>query len=125
MFMTAREIKRRYQPHDPDRDLMGHETDTKLWNRKAREADQPAHSESLEPTLGQGIRERGVEQPIALGTQFGKSNKPQVIGGHHRIGLMGKIAPDTLLPVIHHESFGAAMRSDQAARAGRAGYRYT
>lgn len=34
--------------------------------------------------------------------QFGSAGKPEIAGAHHRLAALGEIAPDRLLPVIHH-----------------------
>ena len=116
MFMTADEITRMYQPLEGDRqgtynevplsqggkamEKWQPETDEQVWERKAEEAG--------EEYLYGDIEEHGVKRPVHLGTQMGKSGKPQVVGGHHRIAVMKEVAPDELMPVLHHENFQQA-----------------
>jgi hypothetical protein len=95
----------------------GIESDEQLWERKAEEADDYG--------LANDIREEGVQKPVSLGRQFGEMGKPQVVGGHHRIAVMGEEAPDELMPVLHYESFHHARMQGQHAEKGRGGYRYT
>lgn len=40
--------------------------------------------------------------------QFGSQGKPSIAGAHHRLAALGEIAPDRLLPVIHHNSMAEA-----------------
>lgn len=93
------------------------ETDEQLWERKAEEADDYG--------LASEIREEGVLKPVSLGSQFGESGKPQIVGGHHRIAVMAEEAPDELMPVLHYDSFHEARMQGQNAEKGRGGWRYT
>lgn len=40
--------------------------------------------------------------------QFGSAGKPSIAGAHHRLAALGEIAPDRLLPVIHHNTMHEA-----------------
>jgi hypothetical protein len=93
------------------------ETDQELWNRKAEEAGEYG--------LHEEIMEHGVQKPVSLGQQFGNSGKPQVVGGHHRIAVMGEESPDELMPVLHFKSFGQARMQGANAEKGRGGWKYT
>lgn len=94
------------------------ESDEQLWERKAEEADDYG--------LRGEIEEEGVRKPVTLGTQFGDSGKPQVVGGHHRIATMADIAPDELMPVLHVQGgLHQARMEGQNAERGRGGWRYT
>jgi len=46
--------------------------------------------------------------------QFGSAGKPQIAGAHHRLAILGEVAPDRLLPVIHHEKMGEARHGKSA-----------
>jgi hypothetical protein len=72
-------------------------------------------------TLYDSIREEGVQFPVHLGSQFGSSGKPEVVGGHHRVAAALDIAPDQPIPVLHHNDLSDA-RSDSNRKAGF-GYR--
>lgn len=72
-------------------------------------------------SLYDSIRESGVQYPVHLGTQFGSSNKPEVVGGHHRIAAALDAAPDSPIPVLHHTNINDA-RSRSNSDAGF-GYR--
>jgi len=93
------------------------ESDQELWNRKAEEAGDYG--------LHEDIMEHGVQKPVSLGQQFGNSGKPQVVGGHHRIAVMGEESPDELMPVLHFKSFGDARMQGANAEKGRGGWKYT
>lgn len=55
---------------------------------------------------------------VHLGSQFGESGKPQVVGAHHRIAAMDDIDSNRLLPVLHHKNIFQAKQ-------GFAGIPYT
>ena len=62
----------------------------------------------VEPmTLGESIRESGVQSPIRLGQNIGSEDKPQVVGGHHRLAVASD-QPDRLVPVLHHQDIWEA-----------------
>lgn len=67
---------------------------------------------SLHDRLHEAMQPGGVgyTSAIHLGTggPHGTSEKPQVYGAHHRIAAMSDIAPDRLLPVLHHRQFSEA-----------------
>lgn len=82
------------------------------------------HLDSWDRRMGQqslwgAVRQGGVQTPVHLGQQFGSSDKPQVVGGHHRIASALDTRPNDLLPVIHHESIHSARPLDPAEEAHR------
>jgi hypothetical protein len=94
------------------------ETDEQLWERKSEEA--------WDRGLAQSIIDKGVKKPVSLGTRIGESEKPQIVGGHHRIAVMAEEAPNELMPVIHYEGgLHQARQENERARKGLGGYRYT
>lgn len=52
----------------------------------------------------QGGSGAGFTGLVHLSHQFGSAGKPQIAGAHHRLAALGEIAPDRLLPVVHHET---------------------
>jgi hypothetical protein len=76
------------------------------------------HQES--ESLYDSIERTGVQKPIHLGRQFGLENKPQVVGGHHRLASANDINPDMLVPVLHHEDI-----IDAKSGGRRGGYKYS
>ena len=155
MFMTPREIHSQYQPLDNDRlevedDRAGDRTQRPyttqgfeneyvpsegqyrrqashegvhtedsdaLWERKL--------DESWDDGLHVSIDESGVKSPIRLGQQKGSEGKRQIVGGHHRLASATDIDDQQLVPVLHDESFGSALRGGQQWRKSREGYPYT
>jgi len=122
MFMSAREIKSQYQPLDADRlsvNADGHaeafgvkgpfslmESDYQLYARKLRESGGD---------LERDIMANGVTNPILLedGTDpngGGWHGRMQIVGGHHRVAVMLRRAPDQLMPVEHHKNLRAAKK---------------
>ena len=71
-------------------------------------------------SLAQSVASEGVQNPVHLGTQFGSSGKPQIVGGHHRIAAASESRPDDLIPVLHHDSIFQARKD-----ASSGGYKYT
>lgn len=71
-------------------------------------------------SLYNSIKEEGVRSPIHLGKNIGTMGKPQVAGGHHRLGAQFDIDPDQPMPVLHHEDIQAARRSSASG-----GYKYS
>ena len=59
-------------------------------------------------TLHSKIKSEGVKNPVHLGQTKGMKGKPQIVGGHHRIAASMDIAPDTLIPVVHHNDIKEA-----------------
>jgi hypothetical protein len=106
MFMTARDIVATHQPSDWDRDKTypkGQpsrlETDSEVLSRKLSESkggDWAGFHES--------IAAEGVKTPVHLSMQFGRSGKPQIGEGHHRVASTMDINPDRYIPVMHHET---------------------
>jgi hypothetical protein len=95
------------------------ESDSQLWDRKADEASEGYQSnDGYMSNLTDSIAQQGVKQPVHLGTQFGSSGKPSVVGGHHRIAGAYDVAQDMLIPVLHHEG------GIEAARHPSSGYKY-
>jgi len=77
-----------------------------------REDRWEAENWSLHDKLREAMRPggEGYTSVVHLGTggPQGQSDKPMVYGAHHRIAAMADIAPDRLLPVLHHRQFGEA-----------------
>lgn len=99
MFMTAHEIKSQYRPWQADRRAVevpdpdiGHtyrmETDSELWDRKAREA--PDHG------LTKTSVKHGIHTPVPL------LEGREVWDGHHRVAAAAVHTPDSLIPVEHY-----------------------
>jgi hypothetical protein len=118
MFMSAREIRNQYQAIDGDRSdthpLRPHprpenfdkwiENDDQLFNRKYEESWAPNRKVSSGRTLGDDILKHGVENPVSLQVDLektGSAKKPEILGGHHRLAVMGVHKPDELMPVEH------------------------
>lgn len=111
MFMSAREIRQDYQALDGDRDEIIDEfnerieDDPDLFARKYKEASQ--YPSGLTNPLAGDILRHGVKNPISLQedhTVTGSRKKPEILGGHHRVAVMERHKPDTLMPVEHFES---------------------
>jgi hypothetical protein len=98
------------------------EGDAELWQRKAAEG----HRYEIGPvvkgeftTLPESIAREGVKNPVHLSSdQFGAMGKRVVAGGHHRIAAAHEVAPDKLIPVLHHRDVNQAFNAKH-------GYRYT
>lgn len=96
MFMTAGEIKQHFDPRYGDRYGRGiSETEGKFWGRKLQEATR---RKTEDGTLRKSIREKGVQEPVALDLPSRRS-KPEIIEGHHRVAVAAKDAPNAMLPV--------------------------
>lgn len=78
-------------------------------------------NDSLYDRLSHAMRPggEGFTGHINLGTQFGDSGKPQVLGAHHRIAAMNDIDSERLLPVIHSQTIM------DARNMGSVGWKYT
>lgn len=135
MFMSANEIKADYQPLPGDKKMKRkpgssgwgsesytYEQDDALYARKANEAKHRGKGiRSGGPSLHQSIEQQGVQTPVHLGTETPNkkywfdsmsSDKPPVLGGHHRVAVMGEVAPDKLIPVMHHKDIMGARGLD-------------
>lgn len=138
MFMSANEIKSNYQSLPGDRKESGPwhdmkvETDEQLYSRKANEAKHRGKgSRSGGPSLYQSIAKEGVKDPIPLSVNPPSENNPwighktrdfttpEVVGGQHRIAVMGETQPDTLMPVLHHENIVMARHGPWTQAYGR------
>lgn len=119
MFMTPREIRDKYQPLEADwhmatAQLNGFEEEDEegnqlpdadeyeVWDQKYDEAmyDKYVHGPYGEISLADSIEQEGVKHPALLGPYKspGRTGKPQVVGGHHRIAAAND---DSFIPVIH------------------------
>lgn len=87
--------------------------------RKADEHRMNRDWGSLHDKLSDAMRPggEGFKGVVHLGTQPGPGGKPEVYGAHHRIAILDDVAPDRLLPVIHHAKFRDARQDQQ--------YKYT
>lgn len=92
------------------------------WRSKwATDTDTPRKTQTYEPfdpageggaSIMESVLKEGVKAPVSLSTtQFGSQGLPQIVGGHHRLAVMGREKPDTLLPVSHHEDIHSAQRN--------------
>ena len=99
------------------------ETDEQLWARKREQAKGDVTSGMLtmaktgyghqgEKTLYEHVTEHGVENPIALGTQFPR----EIMGGHHRLAVMAAERPNDYMPVIHVSDTGEALGHERRLR---------
>ena len=59
-------------------------------------------------SLGESIEETGVQSPIRLGSRIGSEDKPQIVGGHHRLAVQTQLDPNKLVPVLHHDDIWEA-----------------
>ena len=122
MFMSAREIESSHSPawgdheyvRDPenDRNTLGMvyparrvETSGEVWDRKYREASDPAgmwgsRRYPEHGTLRNAVVAEGVKEPVTLGDPAHYTgSEPEVRNGHHRIAIMLKERPDDMIPV--------------------------
>jgi len=114
MFMSAREIMRKYEPlgHDKEMDRAPLESNKTLWSRKLDYAKSWGFPEEL--------KRDGVQEPVELGLHAGHhywthnedgeinkspyvTKKPEIMSGHHRVISMMYAAPDTYMPVTHED----------------------
>lgn len=104
MHMTAQGIMDTYQGLSSDRDLLGEEpgprrpeTHQEFWERKAQENEASG--------IAHMIRNEGYDmrKPISLrapGAQGHiETERPEILGGHHRLATMVKEQPNKMLPV--------------------------
>lgn len=89
-WLTVKHIFEKYQPSDYDR-TDPEETDEELWERKRVMAGVKG--------LDKDIRKNGIAVPISLGYEYGSQNKPQIVGGHHRLAVAHSIDPEMKVPV--------------------------
>jgi hypothetical protein len=125
MFMSAREIRSSHKPLQGDfeevddwmdgmsadeDDATRMETEDELWNRKTEEAEDSG--------LYEDIEERGVQKPVHLSAytaddrHYQGGGHERILGGHHRIAVMGETRPDDLMPVLHHRNLFDAQGVD-------------
>ena len=77
-------------------------------NRARVERDFSDHE-----SLGDSVLRQGVHKPVFLGTDRGYGQKPEIVGGHHRVAVMAVHKPNELMPVTHEPSiFSAQSRAD-------------
>lgn len=103
MFMTPKEITSKWEPLYGDR-LVG-ESDSDFWKRTASEGkEMDVRGDERfgdEESLYGSVSREGVKNPVHLGWD---DNRPdQILGGHHRIAAAMDTAPDSVIPVLHHE----------------------
>lgn len=99
----------------PQHQGTGH-TDTHDWEMHGYlENKLSEHHEAMQSSLYENVSEamkpggEGFTGLVHLATgQFGSAGKPQIAGAHHRLAILGEVAPDRLLPVVHHEKMGEA-----------------
>jgi hypothetical protein len=74
-----------------------------------------SHHSMVDSIIGEGIK-----SPIRLGLQHGMNDKPQLLGGHHRMAVARQDTPDRLAPVLYDNDMDQA-RSTNTKRS----YKYT
>lgn len=93
-------------------------TDTYNYNEEqfgaqrvnSRMLAQQAYDEH--PSLYASVASEGARSPVHLGDLVGKQGKPQVIGGHHRLGIQADVDPNQPMPVWHSSGGPADARKD-------------
>jgi hypothetical protein len=95
---TANGYSGTFEPDDLD---FNGESTTR--NRQRIETDFNDHE-----SLGASILRQGVHKPIFLQTDAGYRQKPEIVGGHHRVAVMAKHKPNELMPVTHEKSIYSA-----------------
>jgi hypothetical protein len=105
MWKTAGDITTEYEPLSGD--VHPGELAEDVWARKAMEASLGsagnARNATSGETLAQSIKREGIKHPVTL--EFKKGNeKPEVLGGHHRIAASLYDNPDNLVPVTYSEN---------------------
>jgi len=100
MFMTAAQIKERFEPGD----MRSGGTKKQLWKQKYKEAkDETWGMHGAGVALG--IEEaRGVITPVDVNNQL-------LLNGHHRVAVMAKDHPDWLIPIQHHTQFTPSVQA--------------
>jgi hypothetical protein len=94
MFMTPREILKDYSPGDAS----AYGSEGAMWARTRARADE--EDDVPHGSLTNNIRANGVTEPIEL------THSPRTMAdGHHRMSVARDVAPDRLVPVIHHETY--------------------
>lgn len=126
MFMTPREIKAQYSTHVGDRKYSSGPNrfgryETHWHSEEATWAKKQDENKST--GLTESVKLSGVQFPVGLGVTTDTeavsehnrrswaenqinapmTGKPMITGGHHRIEAAFQTAPDTPIPVIHHE----------------------
>lgn len=127
MFMSAREIHSQYQPLDKDRHVLPpatlslvkgeRESDNDVYVRKYNESLTRKHGAG---TLHESVLKEGVHTPIILSTEdIGSRGRNQILGGHHRMAVMGMHKPDTLMPVEHFKTYDEAAEHAKTGKTER------
>ena len=90
------------------------ETNQQLWDRKKSESDESG--------LTSRIKTEGVQMPVMLATETqGRTGKPNIAGGHHRVAVMNNLNPDQLMPVmpVNHVLGAKSMESQIEAESAK------
>ena len=66
----------------------------------------PTHERYQEPKYPISV-EYSQEEGYS-GDLYPRSEKPQIVGGHHRLSVMNKIAPDSYMPVVYADNIWEA-----------------
>ena len=138
MFMTGPEIKENFAPLEGDKKIINlpenekankydigdrEETDAELWDRKRKEAGQTGEQRFGEMAFALGRPQqygigrtttlagiaaaKGIPGHIAVQTASG-TDKPQILGGHHRVALSVDQFKDHIFPVKYHNDLQEA-----------------
>lgn len=103
MYMTAPEIKNKYDVHWEEIEAADAKDDSDLWDTKLKESKMrfgQTNSGSKKPSRYETFKKEGVQNPVEIG--YSKEYPKGYIGeGHHRVASMEKINPNALLPVTH------------------------
>ena len=107
MFMTPNEIISQWEPLVGDTYV--DENTSEFWDRALDESKAKNKIGDWSPEAEAGEREslhgsiarEGVVGPVHLGWDLGVPD--QILGGHHRIAAARDVAPNSVIPVLHHE----------------------
>jgi len=140
MFMTGPEIKEHFAPLEGDKRTVRlppneranrydhgerNETDSELWDRKLTESKQTGEERfgeinfamgtpqkygiSRKSTLADRAKQSGMPGHIAVQTA-GRTDKQQILGGHHRVALSAEQFKDHIFPVKYYSTINEAKK---------------
>lgn len=99
MFMTGREIQEQASPGDTAID-----DEDKMWAYKRGDAVLSPSGVYGQPdlNLASSVRRHGVQRPVDIFHEQTGSKPLTLVQGQHRVAVGAMVAPDRLIPVVHH-----------------------
>lgn len=109
---VRRQAEGNYDPRTGEGSGTWNDRNDEAQDYVARKQEEHYDAQDYGSSLYEKIRDQGVLNPVHLSyDQMGGFDKPEVVGGHHRLAAQEDIDPDAHIPVAHWRNIREAQSS--------------